>query len=651
MPRDRKIRHRRPLALEPLERRALLASLMVTNTLDSGAGSLRQAITAANAAAGASTIGFAIAGSGVRTITPATDLPAISKPLTIDGTTEPGYAGSPVIVLEGPGSPQPSGSAATVGSGLVFVAGSDGSVVQGLAIDRFGSIGIDVLGTKVAIRSNFIGVDPSGLAAGNAEDGIDVLDSSGFLAAGQTATAGATISGNEIGGNKGSGIGLFGPVGVAVAGNFIGTDSSGKANLGNGGSGIAVQVGGSASTASNNLIANNGQVGILDGSDGGLTQANNTLTNNGTRTVSLAVVASAASFATTTGRTITETYTITNNGPAAATDLALGIGLLSGTHYAGGHTPPPASTVVAITAVQPSQGTVSTYTQGEGGEAYLGTLAPGASATVVVTGTIIGSGSDTLIASTVSDQVTGQAQVNVPVTATGTSDLAVAAQAPATPVAGQPETFTFTVTNDGAYTSPALLAVQFTTAAGTAATTSVVVSQGTITPLPAYLNGYGGDLVSLAPGASATVTATIVAPSSGAFSAAVFAYSPSDADPAPANNLAFAATQVPAGTTMFLIGGTALPTSGPVSAISLYFTVPLNAAQAQNVANYKVVGGSTRAAVRSATYNAATWVVTLRLARTLPRSSTPITLTVSGLLGIVGLPFIQPTDTLSIARG
>ena len=56
------------LALEPLEPRQLLASLMVTNVTDSGAGSLQQAILDANAATGPSTIDFVIPGPGVQTI-------------------------------------------------------------------------------------------------------------------------------------------------------------------------------------------------------------------------------------------------------------------------------------------------------------------------------------------------------------------------------------------------------------------------------------------------------------------------------------------------------------------------------------------------------------------------------------------------------
>ena len=61
------------------------ATFTVTNINDSGAGSLRQAITDANAAGGADTIDFNIVGSGVHTIVPASTLPLITGPVTIDG--------------------------------------------------------------------------------------------------------------------------------------------------------------------------------------------------------------------------------------------------------------------------------------------------------------------------------------------------------------------------------------------------------------------------------------------------------------------------------------------------------------------------------------------------------------------------------------
>jgi len=75
--------------------------LAVTNTNDAGAGSLRQAMLDANAGTGLHTITFNIAGGGVHTISPLSALPTIVFPVIIDGTTQPGFAGSPLIELNG----------------------------------------------------------------------------------------------------------------------------------------------------------------------------------------------------------------------------------------------------------------------------------------------------------------------------------------------------------------------------------------------------------------------------------------------------------------------------------------------------------------------------------------------------------------------
>src|SRR5437016_12690422 len=80
-----------------LVRRALVFSpagqtFTVTNTNDSGVGSLRQAILDANANAGTDTIAFNI-GSGVRTINLLSQLSNLSDPVIIDGTTQPGFSG------------------------------------------------------------------------------------------------------------------------------------------------------------------------------------------------------------------------------------------------------------------------------------------------------------------------------------------------------------------------------------------------------------------------------------------------------------------------------------------------------------------------------------------------------------------------------
>ena len=61
---------------------------------------LRAAIQEANALNGSDVIHFNI-GTGIKTIKPGSALPTISHPLTIDGTTQPGCAAYPCIVLDG----------------------------------------------------------------------------------------------------------------------------------------------------------------------------------------------------------------------------------------------------------------------------------------------------------------------------------------------------------------------------------------------------------------------------------------------------------------------------------------------------------------------------------------------------------------------
>src|SRR5438128_6293445 len=78
----------------PAAQAARAATFTVTTTNDTGAGSLRQAITDANAngADGTNTIQFAITDppAGVRTITPASALPFITTPVIVDGYTQAG---------------------------------------------------------------------------------------------------------------------------------------------------------------------------------------------------------------------------------------------------------------------------------------------------------------------------------------------------------------------------------------------------------------------------------------------------------------------------------------------------------------------------------------------------------------------------------
>ena len=104
----------------------------VTTTADSGNGSLRQAITNANATTATDTVVFRI-GTGLQKISPTSALPTITQPIVIDGTTQTGFAVSPLIQIDG--------TSAGNASGLTLGAGSSGSTIKGLIISHFASSG------------------------------------------------------------------------------------------------------------------------------------------------------------------------------------------------------------------------------------------------------------------------------------------------------------------------------------------------------------------------------------------------------------------------------------------------------------------------------------------------------------------------------
>ena len=162
-------RHRCGLGVARLEDRTLLSTFVVSNTNDGGPGSLRQAILDSNSATGqTNTIDFDIPGSGVQTIAPLSALPAITQSVLIDGFSQPGYAGTPLIEL--------SGSQAGGGDGLT-ITGPD-VTVRGLDINGFSQgAGIHITGTGATgdwIYGNFLGTDPTGTQALPNNEGVEI---------------------------------------------------------------------------------------------------------------------------------------------------------------------------------------------------------------------------------------------------------------------------------------------------------------------------------------------------------------------------------------------------------------------------------------------------------------------------------------------
>ena len=244
--RDRDRRRTVLLRYELLERRELLSTLWVTNTNDdANPNSLRWAILQANAGAGSSTIDFDITASGPVTIQLDSPLPALSNPVVIDGTSEPGYDGTPLVEING-SSLQGMGN-----NGLILSGGN--STVQGLAIVGFSNAAIELeSGNGNVVQGNYLGVTPGGINSIPNGNGLAVLGSSL-----NTIGSGSSGAGNVISGNTGNGILIQPDVTQSssnvISGNFIGTTANGAEALGNSLSGVAIQ------DSSNNVIGLPGQ--------------------------------------------------------------------------------------------------------------------------------------------------------------------------------------------------------------------------------------------------------------------------------------------------------------------------------------------------------------------------------------------------------
>ena len=244
---------------------------------------LREAMLEANASVGTvESIDFSV-GSGEITIQPTSALPTISDPVIIDGFSQPG-----VWVNTEPPHVEIDGTLAGASvNGLTVTAGS--SVIQGLVINRFTRAGIrlETAGGNI-IQGNYIGTDLAGTAdRGNVSLGIEVFESAnntiggtGLVAGQLNATQGNVISGNGGGIFVGQGIEA---TGNQILGNYIGTDTSGGAALGNDGNGVAISapstiVGGSAAGA-RNVISGNG-TGVRIGLNTGSASNNNIVQGN-----------------------------------------------------------------------------------------------------------------------------------------------------------------------------------------------------------------------------------------------------------------------------------------------------------------------------------------------------------------------------------
>ncbi len=225
----------------------------VTNTNDSGAGSLRWAIGEANSHSGPDTIRFHLSLSG-STIAPLTQLPALSSGGTvirgdIDGN------GTPDIILSGKNVPGGD-------NGLIVThkAAGSGCTIQGLVIVRFNA-GIHIAGSPDnVIQGCHVGVNRVGkLAVRNFSHDIYCDSAARTTIGGDLPGQRNILAGGHPSTPIGGGVCLNSCTYTLVRGNYFGLTRDGSAALGSGQTGVHIYQGylntiGGAGTTSPNVF-------------------------------------------------------------------------------------------------------------------------------------------------------------------------------------------------------------------------------------------------------------------------------------------------------------------------------------------------------------------------------------------------------------
>ena len=167
------------------------------------------AILAANANEGAETITFAIPGSGRHTITVASALPAITESTTIDGTSQSGFVGTPLIELTG-------GSSSFAGLALT----GHNAVVRSLALYGFQNA-VEISGSDNRLVGSYIGLDGTGTARSQCEHRCDRRGGRGNVIGGRSRHR------NIVSNSGGNGIIVTTATNTTIRNNLIGVNADG----------------------------------------------------------------------------------------------------------------------------------------------------------------------------------------------------------------------------------------------------------------------------------------------------------------------------------------------------------------------------------------------------------------------------------------
>jgi hypothetical protein len=222
---------------------------------------LRAAIQEANSNPGSDQIHFDFAGSGVHTISPAAELPPITDQVVIDGYTQSGASSNTTSF----GRPLDTvlrvelsgGGAPAATRGLAFEPGSSGSAVRGLVVNEFTSSAI-YAGSSVAIAIEGNFVGTDPSGRSARPNSFDGIF--GFGGSGTTVGGVEPADRNLISGNGRAGVGSNDY--MYVRGNYIGTTANGRSPLGNGEFGVNLYAATTPNAVTGNVIAHNSVAGV-----------------------------------------------------------------------------------------------------------------------------------------------------------------------------------------------------------------------------------------------------------------------------------------------------------------------------------------------------------------------------------------------------
>jgi hypothetical protein len=185
-----------------------------------GQCTFRGALEESNALVGLDVVNFDILPAGPHTLFPAYGYPGLMEGITIDGTTQPGYAGVPIIEIDG------AVQSSAVSAPIALQAPHN--IIKGLVVNNFQTSysgpGILIDGGNYSVIKNcYIGTDLTGTIAKPNNEGI-FIDMAHHVTIG-----GPNVSDrNILSGNTFQGIDINNGDYITIEGNYIGLNSAGN---------------------------------------------------------------------------------------------------------------------------------------------------------------------------------------------------------------------------------------------------------------------------------------------------------------------------------------------------------------------------------------------------------------------------------------